>query len=329
VKKSIAVIGGGSWGTALVKVLHENLPEVFWYMRNPEQADIIRNTGRNPRYLSFVEIDPSGVRISTDMAETVRHTDMILLAIPSAFIAGAMGKARPDFTGKILLSAVKGLVPGHNLIMADFLQRQYRVPSEDIIIITGPSHSEEVGMERLTYLTFAGKDQSKTSEISSLFKRHYLKPVVSDDIYGTEYAAVLKNIFAIAAGIAHGLGYGDNFLAVLIANAAQEMKAFIDTVHPIDRDIKSSAYLGDLLVTAYSQFSRNRTLGTMIGKGYRVQSALLELNQVAEGYYASEGIHNILHSVPLSLPIVESVYRILYEGISPVIEFKLLSEHLK
>lgn len=325
----IAVVGGGSWGTALVKVLHENLHGLSWYLRNKDHAESIRSTGRNPGYLSFVRIATSKVNVMTDLSETLRNHNIILLAIPSAFIGDALQNAGTGLKGKTILSAVKGLVTDHNLVMADFLQQKYGVPEEDIIIITGPSHSEEVGMEKLTYLTFAGQDPEKTGKIAAIFKRHYLKPVISDDIYGTEYAAVLKNIFAIAAGMAHGMGYGDNFLAVLIANSAQEMKKFIDKVYPRHRDVKSSAYLGDLLVTAYSQFSRNRTLGIMIGKGYRIQNALLELGQVAEGYYSTRSIYKMLVQYQLDLPIVKSVYRILYEGISPVIEFKLLSDQLK
>ncbi len=230
---------------------------------------------------------------------------------------------------KIIVSAIKGLIPDDNLIVGEFFNQQYGVPLEQLVVISGPCHAEEIALERLSYLTFASDDIRVARLISQLFSCHYVKTSVSDDIYGTEYAAVMKNIVAIAAGICHGLRYGDNFQAVLVANAIQEIERFVAAVHPIERDIKSSAYLGDLLVTAYSQFSRNRTFGTMIGKGYSVKSAQMEMLMIAEGYFAVKGIKEINDQYKVHMPITTAVYNILYERISPALEIRLLTDQLR
>ena len=251
------------------------------------------------------------------------------MAVPSAFLKDALvGLTPADFKNKEVFSAIKGIVPQHNLIIGEFFNTEYNIPMENIGVITGPCHAEEVAMEKLSYLTIACQNTTNASVVAELLNCRYIKTTVSDDIFGTEYSAVLKNVFAIASGICHGLGYGDNFQAVLISNAIQEIKRFVDAVHPIDRDIKSSAYLGDLLVTAYSQFSRNRTFGGMIGKGYSVKSAQLEMNMIAEGYYGTKCVHEINKQCKVEMPITTAVYNILYERISPAIEMKLLTDKL-
>jgi glycerol-3-phosphate dehydrogenase (NAD(P)+) len=229
----------------------------------------------------------------------------------------------------MVFSAIKGIIPDELLIVGDFLNSTYEIPVGQIGVITGPCHAEEVAMERLSYLTIACQNTTNADTLASMMNCRYIKTTVSDDIYGTEYSAVLKNVFAIAGGIAHGVGYGDNYLAVLISNAIQEIKRFVDAVHPINRDINDSAYLGDLLVTAYSSFSRNRLFGTMVGKGYSVKVAQLEMNMVAEGYYATKCIYELNRKYKVHMPITDSVYRVLYEKVSPRIEMKLLSDQLK
>lgn len=327
----IAVIGGGSWATANIKMLTDNRTpkEIYWWMRNTEAIDHIRKYRHNPNYLSSVEISVSPQNISHDLAEVVSKAEIILLNIPAAFLKDALGTIHPDtLKGKKIISAIKGFVPDENLIIGEFMHNKYNIPLENIVVISGPCHAEEVALEKLSYLTIASPSNELASCFAGLLNTRYIKTNISDDIYGTEYAAVLKNIYAVASGICHGVGYGDNFQSVLISNAIREIKRFVDAVHPIDRDIKESAYLGDLLVTAYSQFSRNRMFGNMIGKGYTVKSAQLEMNMIAEGYYAANGLHQINKTYKVNMPICRAVYAILYEKHSPHIEMKLLSEQL-
>lgn len=328
-KHKIAVLGGGSWATALVKILLENQSEVAWFMRNSDRIKYIQKIHHNPQYLSSVELDVNRLRLSDNIKEVVDESDILILAIPAEFVEDAMRPASSNLENKIIVSAVKGIIPEKNLIVGEFFNQYYNVPLNSIGVISGPCHAEEVALERLSYLTFASTNAALSKDLCSYFGCHYINTIPSDDIYGTEYSAVLKNIMALAAGIYHGLGYGDNFQAVLVSNAIQEIKRFVDKVHPINRDIKSSAYLGDLLVTAYSQFSRNRLLGTMVGKGYSVKTAQLEMNMIAEGYYAARCIHESNKEYKVSMPISEAVYRILYEGISPMVEMQLLTKLLK
>lgn len=325
------MIGGGSWATAIIKMLTDNLTEkeIFWWMRSQTAVDHIRKYNHNPNYLSSVEVKIASENVTTDIKEAISKSDMILLNVPAAFLKEAFGDLTPeDFKGKKVISAIKGIVPDENLIIGEFINVKYQVPLEDIIVISGPCHAEEVALEKLSYLTIASPNKELAEHFASLINTRYIKTNISDDIYGTEYAAVLKNIYAVASGICHGIGYGDNFQAVLIANAIREISRFVDAIHPIDRDIKESAYLGDLLVTAYSQFSRNRTFGNMIGKGYTVKSAQLEMNMIAEGYYAVNCIHQINRQLKIHMPIARAVYAILYEEHSPQIEMKLLTEEL-
>ena len=327
--KVISVIGGGSWATALVKMLSNNVDRIQWWVRNPETVEFINKYKHNPNYLSDVELNLDRVIVSSDLKECVAGADMVVLAVPSAFLKNSISILSPeDFKDKVLFSAIKGIVPEDNLIVGEFLHQQYNVPIDHIGVITGPCHAEEVALEKLSYLTLACPDLEKAREFAHLLNCRYINTTVSDDIYGTEYSAVLKNVIAVASGICHGLGYGDNFQAVLIANAIQEIKKFVDAVHPISRDINDSAYLGDLLVTAYSQFSRNRTFGNMIGKGYSVKSAQFEMNMIAEGFYAVKCIHEINKKYNVDMPITTAVYHILYEKISPRVEMRLLTSKL-
>lgn len=327
----IAIIGGGSWATAIVKMLCDNLEdkEVFWWMRNQAAVDHICEFRHNPNYLSSVEIKVKPENVFTDVKKAIQNADMILLNVPAAFLKGTLEGITPeDLKGKKIISAIKGIVPDENQIIGEFMHDKYQIPFTDIIVISGPCHAEEVALEKLSYLTIASQDLSLATKFASLINTRYIKTNISDDIYGTEYAAVLKNIYAVASGICHGVGFGDNFQAVLISNAIREIKRFVDEIHPICRDIKESAYLGDLMVTAYSQFSRNRTFGNMIGKGYTVKSAQLEMNMVAEGYYAANCIHQINKQYKVNMPIARAVYAILYERHAPEMEMKLLADEL-
>lgn len=314
---NIAVIGGGSWATAIVKMLTENNDFVGWWMRNEESVLHIKRDHHNPRYLTSVELQTEKIAISTDINQVVSEADCLIVAVPSAFLKSALRDLDSDLSGKLIFSAIKGIVPDENLIVGEFFHQHYQVPLEHIGVITGPCHAEEVALERLSYLTVAALDEEIAVKLSERLRSDYIKTITSDDIYGTEYAAVLKNIYALASGICHGLGYGDNFQAVLVSNAIREMKRFIKEVHPIKRDINDSAYLGDLLVTAYSQFSRNRTFGNMIGKGYTIKSAMLEMNMVAEGYYAASLIREVRKEKEIKMPIADAVYKVLYKEKNP------------
>ena len=330
-ENKIAVIGGGSWATANIKMLSDNdtPKEIFWWMRDESAIKHLQKFKHNPNYLSSVEINVPPKNISFDLKSVIKKADYVLLNVPAAFIKHALKDISPaEFEGKKIISAIKGMVPDNNQIIGEFLNQSYNIPFENLVVISGPCHAEEVALEKLSYLTIASGDPSLAEEVAGMINTRYIKTILSDDIYGTEYAAVLKNIYAVASGICHGVGYGDNFQAVLISNAIRELKRFVDAVHPIERDIKESAYLGDLLVTAYSQFSRNRTFGNMIGKGYTVKSAQLEMNMIDEGYYAVNSLHEVNKIYNVSLPICQAVYAILYEKKSPVQEMHRLSEIL-
>lgn len=327
--KKIAVIGGGSWATALVKMLCNNLETVHWFMRNQEAVDHILKYKHNPKYLQSVEFDLSKIQVSTCLETTISNAEVIIIATPSAFLVKLFENVSKElFEGKVVFSAVKGIIPEYNAIPARFIHKTFGTPYSKIGIICGPCHAEEVALERLSYLTIACQDERIAGDMARVLACRYIKTTVSDDLFGTEFSAVLKNVYAIASGICAGLGYGDNFQSVLIANAIQEIENFIDEVSPIHRDVKSSAYLGDLLVTAYSKFSRNRSFGFMIGKGYSVKTAQLEMDMIAEGYYAVRCVVEINKKFQVEMPIVEAVNNILYEKISPVIEMRILSDKL-
>jgi len=325
----VGIIGSGSWATAIAKMLFNNVTSINWYFRDQKHIEEFKRFKHNPNYLTSVEFNPDNINFSDDINEIVRESDILIFAVPSAFLKSAIEHLTEPLKDKFIVSAIKGLVPDENLIIGQYFAQIYGVPTESIGVISGPCHAEEVALERLSYLTIACQDLKKGRAFASFLKTPYIMTTISDDIYGTEYAAVIKNIMAVASGICHGLGYGDNFQAVLISNGLQEMKRFVDTVHPITRDIKSSAYLGDLLVTAYSQFSRNRMFGTMVGKGYSVKYAQMEMLMIAEGYYAVKSIHEINDKYKVNMPITEAVYNIIYEKISPSMEVRLLTEHLR
>ena len=324
----IAVLGGGSWATAIVKMLSENVATIGWYMRSKSAIEHIKKNKHNPNYLSSAELNPSQLDLSDDINNIVANYDVLIFVIPSAFLKGELSKLTISLEDKIVFSAIKGIVPETGLIVGEHLNEKHQVPLENIGVITGPCHAEEVAMERLSYLTLACQDQEKAKDLSKLIAGRYIKTKISDDIIGTEYAAMLKNIYAIAAGIAHGLGYGDNFQAVLMSNAIREMKRYIKKVHSMKRNINNSAYLGDLLVTGYSTFSRNRMFGNMIGKGYTVKSAQMEMSMVAEGYYATKSAFEINQKNGAKTPIIDAVYNVLYDGKNAKKQFEKLTSKL-
>lgn len=326
--KKFAVIGGGSWATALAKMLCENQEKIAWYMRSTYALEHLKLQKHNPNYLSSVAFDTNKLQLTNDINEAIQFADVIIFAIPSAFLSAELEKMTTSLEGKIIFSAIKGIVPETSLIVGEHFHEIFNIPYDNIGVITGPCHAEEVALERLSYLTIACSDKTKAKYVAKNLSSYYIKTKTSDDIVGTEYAAVLKNIYSIAAGIAHGLGYGDNFQAVLISNAIREMKKFIRKVHKMKRNINDSAYLGDLLVTGYSVFSRNRMFGNMIGKGYTVKSAQMEMSMVAEGYYACKSAYNLNLEYKAKTPIIEAVYQILYEGKNAKAVFSKLTEKL-
>lgn len=330
-KPKFAVFGGGSWATAIVKMLCENLEEVGWYMRSQQSLDFIKQHRHNPNYLSSVEFNLKQLKLSNDINETVLNADYLIFVIPSAFLHQELEKLTVSLENKVVFSAIKGIVPETSLIVGDHFNTHYKVPFNNIGVISGPCHAEEVALERLSYLTIASADSEKAQLVADILSSDYIKCTTSDDVLGIEYAAVLKNIYAVAAGIAHGLGYGDNFQSVLMSNAIREMKNYVKKVHKMKRDINDSAYLGDLLVTGYSIFSRNRTFGTMIGKGYTVKSAQLEMSMIAEGYYATKSAYFLNKQKGkkrAKTPIINAVYAILYESKDPRKTFGKLTDKL-
>lgn len=327
---NIAVLGSGSWATAIVKIATQTHTKVYWWVREQEIVQAVENFGHNPLYLRSCELDRERIIVSSDLKMIVSKATDIILVIPAAFVAGSLQSLCPkDFEGKRIICATKGIIPQTNQIVADYIRDYFNVRDENQAVISGPSHAEEIAQERLTYLTVGSCNDEFAKQVAEGLKCRFVKTTTSSDIRGIEYGAVMKNIYALAAGIARGAGYGDNFVAVLIANAAQEMGAFLAVVAPQERDTNRFVYLGDLLVTAYSQHSRNRTFGQMIGQGYSVKSAQLEMAMVAEGYYAAECIDKANRSIGVSLPIARAVYEILYEGKSADEEFKRLSELFK
>ncbi|TVR37410.1 MAG: NAD(P)H-dependent glycerol-3-phosphate dehydrogenase [Cryomorphaceae bacterium] len=328
-KPRVSVIGGGSWATAIMKMLTENLDEVCWWMRSESKLTYIKEFGRNPRYLPSVKFDTQKILLTTDLAHAMQWGDIIIMATPSAFVYDLFKDFDcKGYEDKVMVSAIKGIIAAYHAIPARYFHKQFGVPYDSIAMISGPCHAEEVAMERLSYLTIACSDLSKAEIVAKVLATRYIHTTTSDDLFGTELSAVMKNVFAVASGICHGLGYGDNFQAVLMSNSILEIERFVDAVNPIHRDVKTSAYLGDLLVTGYSQFSRNRTFGSMIGKGYSVKSAMMEMNMVAEGYYAAKSIIEMNKKFQVDLPICHAVYNIVYDNIAPSIEMSILSDKL-
>ncbi len=308
-----AVIGAGSWATAIVKILLENERRVAWYVREQETRDSLAANGTNALYLQQVHFDASRLDVTGDVNEAFAMADVVVLAVPSAFLKTTLAPLAVPLEDKFIVSAVKGIIADGYTTVAEYMNRAFGVPFDRIGIVSGPSHAEEVAMERQTFLTMVCKDPGNARTLGRKFASRYIHTVYSTDIYGVEYGAVLKNIYAVAVGICTGLGYGDNFMAALIANSAMEMERFMNGTYPAPRDFNASVYLGDLLVTCYSKFSRNRTFGTMIGKGYSVQATMIEMTMVAEGYYSSACINHINKRFGIEMPIADTVYRILYE----------------
>ena len=325
-KGRIAVLGGGSWATAIAKMLLEQNDEIWWYLRRDDRIEDFCRLGHNPAYLTSVHFDVQRIHFSSDINRVVEACDTLVFVTPSPYLKGHLKKLHVRLYDKFIITAIKGIVPDENLICSDYFHQVYNVPEENLAVLGGPSHAEEVALGRLTYLTVGCSDQAKAQAFAQMLASDYVKTKTSADVIGIEFASVLKNVYAIAAGICHGLKYGDNFQAVLISNAAQEMQRLLSTVHPIERNIIDSVYAGDLLVTGYSNFSRNRVFGTMIGQGYSVKSAQLEMEMIAEGYFGTKCMKDINKHLHVNMPILDAVYNILYERISPTIEIKLLSE---
>jgi glycerol-3-phosphate dehydrogenase (NAD(P)+) len=343
---TFGIIGGGSWATALAKILTDRKHAIHWWIRNKNNIQFIREKHHNPHYLNTVRFDISLLTMSADIKEVIAKSDVLVIGIPSAYAEESLSSLKPaDWKGKKVVSAIKGLLPGKNILLNYYLKEQFDVSLEDYFAVLGPCHAEEVAEEKLSYLTFSGTDITAASEIASHFTTDYINTIVNHDILGVQYAAVLKNIYALGAGIAHGLDYGDNFLSVYIANAADEMAVFLKkfgaehitvgehegedpVTHRKTPNYAASVYLGDLLVTCYSLYSRNRRFGNLIGKGHSVKEIQTEMNMVAEGYNASKCIYKINSSINAAIPIAETVYKILWETVKPADGFKRIEQVL-
>ena len=327
-KKCIGVLGSGSWATALVKILSENTLNLNWFIRNPESIDQIKSVGRNPKYLSYVDLNLDKLKISSDINKVIYDSDILIVAIPSPFIESSLISSKKLLSKKILVSASKGIIPESFLTISEHLNREYNIPKKNLAIISGPSHAEEVAQEKLTYLTVGTNNLKLGEHISSLLNTKYIISTVSRDMTGIEISSSLKNIYSIMVGIAHGLGYGDNFISVLISHSTKEMSDFMEAIHKVKRKINHSAYLGDLLVTTYSSFSRNRTFGNMIGKGYSINSAKAEMNMIVEGYYATKNASLISKKLSKKFLIIDVCYKILFENRSANRQMRELSKGL-
>lgn len=325
----IAIMGGGSWATAIAKIVLEKTEHITWYMRRNDSIEEFRRLEHNPSYLTSVRFDVNRITFSSDINEVVRNCDTLVFVTPSPYLKNHLKKLKVKLHDKFIITAIKGIVPDENLVCSEYFRQVYNVPDENLAVLGGPSHAEEVALGRLTYLTVGCSDNGKAHHFADLIAGSYVKTKTSADVIGIEYASVLKNVYAIAAGICNGLKYGDNFQSVLMANAVQEMNRFLRAVYPIDRNVYDSVYLGDLLVTGYSNFSRNRVFGTMIGKGYSVKSAQIEMEMIAEGFYGTRCMKDINRHFHVNMPILDAVYNILYERISPAIEIKLLTDSFR
>ena len=331
----IGIIGSGSWATAIAKIVTENGHHITWCLRQQSNIDYFEKRKHNPHYLRNAYFDLQKISFSTDIKLVVAASDIIIIAVPSIHIETTLASLEVgDLKDKLIVSAVKGVLPVHNILLNDWLAQKFNFPLSSYFTLLGPSHAEEVAAEQLSYLTFSGLDENTTTTIASYFKSEYINTIVNQDVIGVQYAGVAKNIYALGAGIAHGLEYGDNFLSVFIANCANEMQVLLKEIakkelsDASNMNHNASVYLGDLLVTCYSLHSRNRTFGNMIGKGYSVRSAELELNMVAEGYNASKCIHTMNQTLKVKLPIMDAVYQILWEGAAPDATFKNLERIL-
>lgn len=322
----IAIIGGGSWATAVAKIIISHTHHIGWYLRRDDRIADFKRMRHNPAYLETVHFDINEIFFTSDINELVQKYDTLVFVTPSPYLKNHLNKLKSRIKDKFIVTAIKGVVPDNNLVVSEYFHQIFDVPYENLACIGGPSHAEEVALERLTYLTVGCADQEKAKAFADILENHFVKTKTSADVLGIEYASVLKNVYAIATGICNGLKYGDNFQAVLIANSITEMKRFMNVVHPLERNMVDSVYLGDLLVTTYSNFSRNRTFGTMIGKGYSVKSAQIEMEMIAEGYFGTKCMQEINQRYHVNMPILDAVHNILYERISPQVEIKLLTD---
>ena len=325
----IAIIGGGSWATAIAKIIVSHTHHIGWYMRRDDRIEDFKRLSHNPAYLTSVHFNTDEIFFSSDINKLVEDYDTLVFVTPSPYLKNHLKKLKTRINDKSIVTAIKGIVPEENLVCSEYFHQVYDVPYDNLAVIGGPSHAEEVALERLSYLTVGCVNREKAQAFTEVLANNFIKTKVSGDVIGIEYASVLKNVYAIAAGICSGLNYGDNFQAVLMSNAVQEMERFMKTVHPIERNIIDSVYLGDLLVTGYSNFSRNRAFGTMIGKGYSVKSAQIEMEMIAEGYFGTKCMKEINRHLHVNMPILDAVYNILYERISPQIEIKLLTDSFR
>ena len=325
----IAIIGGGSWATAIAKIVVQHTHHIGWYMRRDDQIEDFKRLTHNPSYLTSVHFDIKEIDFNSDLNKIVEAYDTLVFVVPSPYLKNHLRKLKVRLKDKFIVTAIKGIVPDENLICTEYFHQVFDVPHDNLACIGGPSHAEEVALERLSYLTVGCSDMEKAQAFADVLNSQYIKTKTSTDVIGIEYSSVLKNVYAIAAGICNGLKFGDNFQAVLIANAVQEMARFLQTVHPIERKVYDSVYLGDLLVTGYSNFSRNRVFGTMIGKGYSVKSAQMEMEMIAEGYFGTKCMKEINRHWHVNMPILDAVYNILYERIAPQIEIKLLTDSFR
>lgn len=325
----VAVLGGGSWATAIAKIVLHHEDKITWYMRRDDRIEDFKRLHHNPAYLTGLHFDVDRIHFSSDINEVVRENDTLIFVVPSPYIKGHLKRLKANMREKMVVTAIKGIVPDEGITVSRYFQRMFNVPEEQVACIGGPSHAEEVALDRLCYLTVGCRDLENANMVADLFTNKFVKTSVSTDIEGIEFSSVLKNVYAIAAGICHGLKMGDNFQAVLVANAVQEMKRFLTAVQPEDRHVSDSAYLGDLLVTMYSNFSRNRVFGTMVGQGYSVKTAQLEMEMIAEGYYGTNCMKLLNKRYHVNMPILDAVYSILYEKIAPSVEIKILSDSLR
>ena len=324
-----AIIGGGSWATAIAKIVVGHTHHIGWYMRRDDRIADFRRMGHNPAYLTSVHFNTEEINFSSDINKIVDQYDTLVFVTPSPYLKNHLKKLKTRIKEKFIITAIKGIVPDENLVCSEYFHQVYDVPYENLACIGGPSHAEEVALERLSYLTVGCADLEKAQAFTELLSSNYIKTKTSTDVIGIEYSSVLKNVYAIAAGICSGLKYGDNFQAVLMSNAVQEMSRFLSVISPLDRNVYDSVYLGDLLVTGYSNFSRNRVFGTMIGKGYSVKSAQIEMEMIAEGFFGTKCMKEINRRLHVNMPILDAVYNILYERISPQIEIKLLTDSFR
>ena len=325
----IAIIGGGSWATAIAKIIVGHTHHIGWYMRRDDRIEDFKRLGHNPAYLVSVRFNVDEIEFSSDINKIIQDYDTLVFVTPSPYLKNHLKRLKTRIKDKFIVTAIKGIVPDDNLVCSEYFHQVYDVPYSKLACLGGRAHAEGVALERLSYLTVGCSDKEKATAFADILASDYIKTKTSCDVIGIEYSSVLKNVYAIAAGICSGLKYGDNFQAVLMSNAVQEMGRFLNTIHPMERNITDSVYLGDLLVTGYSNFSRNRTFGSMIGKGYSIKSAQIEMEMIAEGFFGTKCMKEINRHCHVNMPILDAVYNILYERISPQIEIKLLTDSFR